>query len=63
MRQLIAVCYLQFGFICMSGILLSTFIIERQKHLKFETEGQEFAKKLRSLEQSVPRVKVQDNFW
>ena len=31
--------------------------------LKFEAEGQELAKILRSLEQFVPTVKGQNNFW
>ena len=35
----------------------------REKHLKFEAEGQEFAKVLRSLEQFVRTVKGQNNFW
>ena len=37
-------------------------VIEKKK-LKFETEGQEFAKVLRSLEQFIQTVKGQDNFW
>ena len=35
----------------------------REKPLKFETEGQEFAKFLRSLEQFIQTVKGQNNFW
>ena len=31
--------------------------------LKFEAEGREFAKFLRSLEQFIQTVKVQNNFW
>ena len=31
--------------------------------LKFQTEGQEFAKFMRSLEQFVGTVKGQNNFW
>jgi hypothetical protein len=31
--------------------------------LKFEAEGQEFAKCLRSLEQFIQTVKGQNNFW
>jgi hypothetical protein len=31
--------------------------------LKFEAEGREFANILRSLEQFVPTVKGQNNFW
>ena len=34
----------------------------RDKLLKFEVEGQEFAKNLRSLEQFVQTVKGQNNF-
>ena len=37
--------------------------IDQEKLLKFETEGWEFAKKLRSLEQFVWTVKGQNNFW
>ena len=33
-----------------------------EKNLKFETEGQEFAKFLRSLEQFIQTVKGQNNF-
>ena len=36
---------------------------DREQLLKFETEGREFAKCLRSLEQFVQTVKDQDNFW
>ena len=34
-----------------------------EKLLKFEAEGGEFAKFLRSLEQFIQTVKVQNNFW
>jgi hypothetical protein len=34
-----------------------------EKLLKFEAEGREFAKILRSLEQFVGTVKGQNNFW
>ena len=34
-----------------------------EKLLKFEAEGWEFAKFLRSLEQFVQTVKGQNNFW
>ena len=37
-------------------------VIEKKK-LKFEAEGREFAKFLRSLEQFVQTVKGQNNFW
>ena len=36
---------------------------DREKPLKFEAEGREFAKILRSLEQFVLTVKGQKNFW
>ena len=36
---------------------------DREKLLKFEAEGQEFAKLLRSLEQFIQTVKGQNNFW
>ena len=35
----------------------------QEKKLKFEAEGQEFAKNLRSLEQFLRTVKGQKNFW
>ena len=34
-----------------------------KKLLKFEAEGREFSKFLRSLEQFIQTVKVQNNFW
>ena len=36
---------------------------DREKLLRFEAEGQEFAKFLRSLEQFIQTVKGQTNFW
>ena len=36
---------------------------DREKLLKFEAEGREFAKILRSLEQFIQTVKGQSNFW
>ena len=36
---------------------------DREKVLKFEVEGREFAKVLRSLEQFIQTVKGQKNFW
>ena len=39
------------------------FISDQEKLLKFETEGREFAKFLRSLEQFIQTVKGQNNFW
>ena len=35
----------------------------REKLLKFEVEGREFAKCLRSLEQFIQTVKGQNKFW
>ena len=35
----------------------------REKLLKFEAGGREFAKILRSLEQFIQTVKGQNNFW
>ena len=35
----------------------------REKLLKFEAKGREFAKFLRSLEQFIQTVKGQNNFW
>ena len=36
---------------------------DRENLLKFESEGPEFAKILRSLEQFIQTVKCQNNFW
>ena len=36
---------------------------DQEKLLKFEAEGREFAKNLRSLEQFIQTVKGQNNFW
>ena len=36
---------------------------DREKLLKFEAEGREFAKILRLLEQFIQTVKGQNNFW
>ena len=36
---------------------------DREKLLKFEVEGQEFVKFLRSLEQFIQTVKGQNKFW
>ena len=36
---------------------------DREKTLKFEAEGQEFAKNFDSLEQFIQTVKGQNNFW
>ena len=37
--------------------------IDREKLLKLEAEGREFAKILRSLEQFIQTVKGENNFW
>ena len=58
--------------LCRNGILLPKLFWptvrkncsgDREKFLKFETEGREFAKILRSLEQFVQTVKGQNKFW
>ena len=36
---------------------------DREKLLRFETEGREFSKVLRSLEQFIRTVKGRNNFW
>ena len=36
---------------------------DQETILKFEAEGREFAKFLRSLEQFIQTVKGQNNFW
>ena len=36
---------------------------DREKLFKFEAEGREFAKFLRSLEQFIQTMKGQNNFW
>ena len=36
---------------------------DREKLMKFEAEGREFAKFLRSLEQFIQTVNGQNNFW
>ena len=36
---------------------------DQEKLLKFQAEGREFAKFLRSLEQFIQTVKGQNNFW
>ena len=35
----------------------------QEKLLEFETEGREFAKFLRALDQFIKTVKGQNNFW
>ena len=47
-----------------SDLLWEKYIlVYREKRLKFEAEGQEIAKFLRSLEQFIQQVKGQNNFW
>ena len=36
---------------------------DREKLMKFEAEGREFEKSLRSLEQFIQTVKGQSSFW
>ena len=36
---------------------------DQEKLLKFEAEGREFVKNLRSLQQFIQTVKGQNNFW
>ena len=40
-----------------------TYSSDREKLLKFEAEGRDFAKFMRSLQQSMQTVKGQNNFW
>ena len=58
--------------ICVGMVLLPKLFLtycekncssDREKLLKFEAEGREFAKILRSLEQFIQTVKGQNNFW
>ena len=62
----------KFGYNFTNGILLPKLFwptvrkncsSDRAKLLKFEAEGREFAKFLRSLEQFIQTVKGQNNFW
>ena len=46
-----------------SDLLWEKIVSDREKLLKFEAEGREFAKFLRSLEQFIQTVKSQNNFW
>ena len=55
-----------------NGILLPKFVwstvrkncsSDREKNLKFEAEGPEYSKFLRSLEQFIETVKGQNNSW
>ena len=44
-------------------IVLTYCSSDQEKLLKFEAEGREFAKVLRSLEQFIQTVKGQNNLW
>ena len=41
----------------------SDLVLDREKLVRFEAEGQEFAKIFRSLEQFIRTVKGQNNVW
>ena len=47
----------------LENIFCSCIAAMLEKGLKFEAEGQEFAKFLRSLDQFIQTVKGQNNFW
>ena len=53
-------CYQNCSDLLWEKIVLNS---DREKLLKFEAEGLEFAKFLRSLEQFIQTVKGQNNFW
>ena len=44
-------------------VVLTYCSSDREKNLKFEAKGKEFANILRSLEQFVQTVKGQNHFW
>ena len=46
-----------------SDILWEKKSSDQEKLLKFEAEGREFSKSLRSLEQFAQTVKGQNTFW
>ena len=48
---------------CSGQLLEKKSSTDQEKLLKFEAEGREFAKFLRSLEQFIQTVKGQNNFW
>ena len=48
---------------CYQKIVRKNCSSDREKLLKVEAEGREFAKILRSLEQFIQTVKGQNNFW
>ena len=51
------------GLILTGPIVRKNCSSDREKILKFEAGGREFAKFLRSLEQFIQTVKGQNNFW
>ena len=58
-REKMVFCYQN----CSDLLLRKNCSSDGEKILKFEAEGREFAKILRSLEQFVQTVKGQNNFW
>ena len=58
---------MNFTFYDHNGIFLpnceNKLFYDRGKLLKFEAEGQEFAKFMRSFEQFIQTVKGQNDFW
>ena len=44
-------------------LLWEKIVLVIEKNLKYEAEGREFAKILRSPEQFIQTVKGQNNFW
>ena len=48
---------------CSDLIWETIVLVMEEKLLKFEAKGREFAEFLRSLEQFIQTVKVQNNFW
>ena len=48
---------------CYDLLWEKTWTSDREKLLKFEAEGWEFATFLRSLEQFIHKVNGQSNFW
>ena len=57
-REKMVLCYQN----CSDLMLKNNYSSDWEKKLKFEAEGREFAKFLRSLEQFVQTVKGQNNF-
>ena len=71
-RQIESVKKIIYKIVCINGNLLPKLFwpsvrkncsSDREKLLKFEAEGWEFAKFLRSLEQFIQTLKGQNNFW